>query len=183
MNTKYLHVKRITIILCFIIIAIIIITYKLNIKSMDRITATNNLQSNFDETRIASKSQSLPTKTNIENSKGMAIHIIVLYWDQTGPVNTSLGSFNPAIGKKVRMKVMSDSNSIQLESSGITNENGLTLLTLVNPIIDKNGNTQKVNISIDDINGNISCSITPVGQGYYVKEIYLKGNMIWRYYP
>jgi hypothetical protein len=183
MNIKYLHVKRMTIIICLILIAIAIAAYTLNIKSKEGIITTNHPQSNFDETEIAGKSQSLPTKTNIENSKGMAIHIIVLYWDQTGPVNTSLGSFNPAIGKKVRMETMPDSNSIQLESSGITNENGLTLLTLVNPIIDKNGNTQKVNISIDDINGNISCSITPIGQGYYVKEIYLKGNMIWRYYP
>jgi len=139
---------------------------------------------------ITPGSTAVPTATNTATSAptvhgklSIVIHILVVHWDQSGHIKTLLGSFNPAIGVTVRMKAASDPTSIPVESSGMTNENGLALLILINPIIDTRGNTQKVDLRIDGYTGKISCGIHPYALGYYLIEIYLEGKSIKMYYP
>jgi len=125
------------------------------------------------------------TQINIPSpiSNSMVIHITVVHWDQPGDIHTLLGNFNPAIGLTIRLINASTNNSNNVEDSSVTNINGLALLRLYYPIIDKNGNTQEVNIRIDGYSEIITCRINAYYPGYYSKEIFLEGNKIRTYYP
>jgi hypothetical protein len=118
--------------------------------------------------------------TTIE--KGMAVHITVVYSDQPGQVKTLLGLFAPAIGITVRMRTVINNQHIS-EQSGITNQNGLVLLILDNPIIDANGHTQKVNISLDGFSNILTCDFSAYYQGYYSKEIFIGPGNTLTYFP
>jgi hypothetical protein len=172
-----------------VLIILIILAYSqrtLNTGGVKVLTPTDMIQRPINENTVRTLTPFIiatQTNTLFPISNSMAIHITVVYWDQLGDIHTLLGNFSPAIGLTVRLRDASANNPNPVESSGVTNINGLALLQLVHPVIDEKGNTQEVNIQIDGYSEILTCRINAYYPGYFSKEIFLEGNKIRTYYP